>query len=700
MTSQQLIQSGWSHHQAGRLVEAEKSYRQILETQPDHVGALNLLGVLAVQTGRFDVAVNLIRRAIRLLPDSAEAHYNLGLARMNLGQFDEAIAECRQAIQFNPDLAEAYHCLGNALKNTGQLNEAIAAFRQAIRLKADYAIVHNNLGNALNENGQFDEAIASYQQAIRLNAEFAEAHFNLGIALNGKGKVDEAIAAYRQAIRLKPEYAEAHNNLGNALDELGQLDAATASYRRAIRFKPDLVKAQCNLGNVLKDTGQLDEAIACYQQAIRINSDYIQGHTNLILDLHYHPANDAKMIYEEHRRWNQRHAEPLRKFIRPHTNNRDPDRRLRIGYVSADFRNHSVGRFLLPLFSQHDHGACEIVCYSDVLKSDGMTDRLRACSDGWQNIVGWTEERIADKVRENDIDILVDLAGHTAGNRLRVFARKPAPVQVTYLGYPGSTGLSEIDYRLTDSLADPPGQTESLHSEKLLRLPVCNWCYGEPDDAPAVEPLPAQAEGSICFGTFNNFAKASSAIMDLWAAILMAIPSSRLIIKSRGLGEESVRERINQSFASRGMQADRLEIRGHEPNIVSHLAAYNQVDIALDTFPYHGTATTCEALWMGVPVVSLAGLTHVSRVGVSLLNSVGLPELIAQTPQQYVEIAVGLARDLPRLADLRRNLRPRMQASRLMDAPRFARDVEAAYRQMWRTWCAQDQKSGIQSPAT
>ena len=302
--------------------------------------------------------------------------------------------------------------------------------------------------------------------------------------------------------------------------------------------------------------------------------------------------------------------------------------------------------------------------------------------------VGWTDERVADKVWENKIDILVDLAGHTAGNRLRVFARKPAPVQVSYLGYPGSTGLSEMDYRLTDSLADPPGKTELLHSEKLLRLPVCNWCFNEPDDAPMVGPLPAYAAGSICFGTFNNFTKASPAIMDMWAAILNAVPSSRLIMKFRGLGEKSVRQQIHQCFASRGVRAERLEIRGHEPNPVSHLKAYNEVDIALDTFPYHGTTTTCEAMWMGVPVVTLAGSSHVSRVGVSLLSSVGLPEMIAQTPQQYVEIAVGLARDLPRLADLRLTLRPRMRASPLMDAPRFARDIEAAYRQMWRIWCA------------
>jgi predicted O-linked N-acetylglucosamine transferase (SPINDLY family) len=657
MTLEQLLKAGISHHQAGRLAEAESIYRQILAEQPNHVVATYRLGVLMGQAGRLDLAEDFFRQAVRIKPDYANAHNNLGYALNGRGQLDEAITSFRHAVRLNPDLAEA----------------------------------HSNLGNALAAKGQFDEAITFHRHAVRLNPDLAEAHSNLGNALAGNGQLDEAITFHRHAIRLKPDLAEAHSNLGDVLKKRGQLDEAIASYRHAIRLKPDYAEAHSKLGSALKRGGQLDEAIAALRQAIRLKPGYTVGHSDLALALLYHPNYDAGMIHEELRRWNQQHAEPLRKFIQPHVNKRDPECRLRIGYVSANFRIHSVSRFLLSLFRQHDHGAYEIICYSDVLKSDVMTDRLRACTDGWENIVGWNDERVAGKVREDEIDVLVDLAGHTGGNRLRVFARKPAPVQVSYLGYPGSTGLSEMDYRLTDSLADPPGKTESFHSEKLLRLPVCNWCFSEPDDAPPVGPLPAEAAGSICFGTFNFFAKASPAIMDLWAAILIAMPLSRLIIKSRGLGEQGVRERIHKCFASRGVQANRLEIRGHEPKVISHFDAYNQMDIALDTFPYHGTTTTCEAIWMGVPVVSLAGQTHVSRVGVSLLKNVGLTELIAQTPKQYVEIAVGLANDLPRLAELRRMSRSRMRASPLMDGPRFARDIEAAYRQMWRNWCARPQ---------
>ncbi len=685
MTLQEQFESGRSHHLAGRLSEAEALYHQILAQQPGHAEALYMLGVLLEQTGQFDAGVELIRRAIRISPDNAEAHNFLGLALDKNKQIKEAIVVFRQAIRLRPDYADAHHNLGIALQEMGQIASAIAAYQEVLRLKPDYVDAYYNLGIALMHSGQFADAIAAYRQAIQLRPHYTAAHINLGSALISTGQLEEAVAAFRRAISLKPDYAEAHNNLGNALKRKGQLEEAIAAYRQALRLKPQYPEAFNNLGTGLKEIGRLDEAVAAYREAIRLKPDYTDAHSNLVCALQFHSGYGADMIFEELRRWNQHHAQPLRKFIPPHTNDRNPDRRLRIGYVSADFRNHSVSRFLLPLFREHDHGAYEIFCYSDASKSDEVTDRLRACADGWQNIVGWTDERVADKVRQDKIDILVDLAGHTAGNRLRVFARS-APVQVSYLGYPGSTGLSEMDYRLTDSLADPPGLTESLHTETLMRLPVCNWCFSEPDDAPPVGRLPAEANGSICFGTFNNFAKVSPAIVNLWAQILNAMPASRLIIKSRGLAEKGARERIHQSFAARGVMADRLEIRGHEPKVSSHLEMYNRIDIALDTFPYHGTTTTCEALWMGVPVVTLAGRTHVSRVGVSLLSTISLPELIAQAPNEYVEIAVRLAKDLPRLGELRRMLRPRMRASPLMDGRRFADDTEAAYRQMWRNW--------------
>jgi protein O-GlcNAc transferase len=439
------------------------------------------------------------------------------------------------------------------------------------------------------------------------------------------------------------------------------------------------------LGSALKSLGLLDEAIEEFREAIRIKPEYKDAHNNLVFAVQFHPDYEAGAVREEIARCNARHAQPPGNLIRPHGNDRNPDRRLRIGYVSADFRNHSVSQFLLPLFEKHDHSQCEVFCFSDVLKQDGMTVRLRARVDHWQSICGWTDDRVADRIRDQKIDILVDLSGRTAGNRLGVFGRKPAPVQVSYLGYPGTTGLKTIDYRMTDAIADP---ADEVPGDRVFRLPVCNWCFGAPENAPEVGPLPAESAGSITFGTFNNFAKVLPGVMDLWARILNAVPSSRLIIKSRGVNERSVRERVHRFFTARGVDENRVELRGRDVSAAAHLAGYNEIDIALDTFPYHGTTTTCEALWMGVPVVTLAGNAHFSRVGVSLLTNLGHPEWVADSADRYFEIAAGLAKDLPRLTELRKSLRERMAASSLMDAARFARDMEAAYREMWREWCA------------
>jgi predicted O-linked N-acetylglucosamine transferase (SPINDLY family) len=336
----------------------------------------------------------------------------------------------------------------------------------------------------------------------------------------------------------------------------------------------------------------------------------------------------------------------------------------------------------------HDHNQFEILCFSDIARPDAMTAQLRAGADAWHDIHGQSDENVTKLIHENKIDILIDLAGHSAHNRLLVFARRPAPVQINYLGYPASTGLSAMDYRLTDMHSDPPGKTEHLHTEEMLRLPTTNWCYSPMDGAPAVGPSPAAAGKPICFGSFNHLEKITPRTVALWSRILREVPSSRLFLKSSGFGTPSVRRQVAERFASHGIVPDRLDFIGREPNILSHFALYDRMDISLDTFPYHGTTTTCDAIWMGVPVVTLAGNVHLSRVGASLLSSVGLPDLIARDEDQYVAIATQLARDIPRLADLRGSLREQMKASPLMDAPRFARNVESAYRDVWRRWCA------------
>ncbi len=690
MTIQQAFTLALQRHQCGQLADAEAIYRQILAAEPRHADALHLLGVVAHQVGRNEDAMDLIRQAIAIQPNYAEAHSNLGEACRAGGELDQAIAAYRQAIVLNPNFPEAYSNLSNALRDQGELDEAIAAARHAIALKPGEPSACNNLGNALKDQGQLDEAIAVYRQAIALRPHSPDAYSNLGNALREKGETDQAITAFRQAIALQPDLAEAHGNLGVALKDQGQFDEAIAAYRQALALKPCYPDALNNLGAALKDQGQLDEAIAICRRAIELQPTFVQAHSNLLFSLRYHPDPDSRVIAAEHRRWNQQHGEPLRQFIQPHPNDRTPERRLRIGYVSPDFREHSVAYFIENLLASHDPAQVEVFCYANLVRPDAVTTRLHGMVPHWREIFGLSDAQVADLIRRDRIDLLIDLAGHTTGNRLLVFARKPAPVQVSWLGYPGSTGVEAIDYRLTDSLADPTGSAEEQPSEKLVRLAACAWCYRPSAEAPPVSDPPVVGVSHVTFGCFNVLPKITTPMLNLWSRLLHAVPGSHLLLKGASLHDASTRGRLRHGFQSSGISADRLELTGYIPGQAAHLTCYGRVDIALDTFPYHGTTTTCEALWMGVPVVSLAGNTHCSRVGVSLLTHVGLPELIATSEDHYLQLAAALAADLPRLTHLRRTLRERMQQSPLMDAPRFARAIEAAYREMWREWCASE----------
>ena len=682
MSIQQQLQSASTHHQTGRLAEAEKIYRQILSQQPDQPDALHLLGVLTAQGGQLDAGVQLIRQALRFRPDFPEAHSSLGNVLTGMGQLDDAIASYQQAIRLKADYADAHYNLGRALQCKGRFDAAIAAYRLVIGLKPDYDGAHYNLATTFMSIGKLDEAIGCYRQAIRLKPDLAETHNNLGVALWHMGRFDDAIAACHQAIRFKPESAEAHNNLGNALNSAGQPSEAIASYRQAIRLKPDFAEAHNNLGNALKDIAALDDAMACYQEAIRRKPDYAATHSNLICTLHFHPGHDAAMISAELSRWNRQHAEPLKKLIQPHTNNRDPDRRLRIGYVSPDFCGHVIGRNILPLLREHDHSQMEIFCYASVVHPDHLTGQFQRYADVWCPIVGFSTTRIVDLIRRDQIDVLVDLSLHTGNNHLLVFAHKPAPVQASFAGYPGSTGLDTIEYRLTDPHLEPPESSDHFHQEKLIRLPHTFWCYDPSSPAPVINPPPAQTNGHVTFGCLNNFLKVNQQVVQLWARVLRAVMGSRLILLCP---EGSARQSITEMFRKEGIQPDRIELIANQPR-PQYLELYHRIDVGLDTFPYNGHTTSLDSNWMGVPVVTLVGQTIVGRAGLSQLTNLGLTALIAYSRERYVEIAARLAADLPRLAELRRTLRLRMQASPLMDAGRFARDIEAAYRQMWRNY--------------
>ena len=687
VTIEQAFEVALQHHRSGRLVEAETLYRQILAVEPRHADALHLLGTIAGGAGRKDLAVQLIRQAIALVPNSHFFHSNLGNVLRELGQRDEAVAEYRRALQIKPDFADAHNNLGTALLEQGRLDEAMSSFRRALELKPNYAAAHSNLGNALRDRGRLDEAIAAHRAALRLAPGVATSHNSLGIALADRGRLDEAIAAYQRALELQPGYPQAYSNLGAALKQRGQLEEAVAAYEEALRLKPDFVDAHFNLANSRWDMGELDPAIAGYHRALQLKPDYADARSNLLLALHYVAGLDPEAIFREHRTWGELHARPWEEKLATHANDPNPERRLRIGYVSPDFRLHSVASFFENLLSHHDRAEVEVFCYSNLLCADSVTERLRTQAAHWREITGLDDAQAAELIRGDQIDILVDLAGHTSRNRLLTFARKPAPVQVTYLGYCDTTGLEAMDYRLTDAHADPPGTTEHRHTERVVRLPHGAWCFRPSEDAPPVAEPPVLRTGSVTFGSFNALPKITEAAVGLWSRILLAVPNSRLLLKNLGFQDGAVQRRLRALIAKAGVAPERVEMVGRLPNLSDHLSSYHRLDIALDPLPYHGTTTTCEALWMGMPVVSLAGKTHASRVGVSLLNNVGLPELVAVSEEHYIQLAVNLASDLPRLAELRSTLRSRMKESPLMDAPRFARGVEAAYREMWRTWC-------------
>lgn len=653
LKNQKTLQEALQHHHAGRLAMAEPLYRQVLAHSPNNFEALMLLGTLLNMDGRPQEALPLLQNAVALRPAVAEAHANLANAFKQLRKYEEALSAYREAAALNPRLAG----------------------------------IHNNVGNILQEQGRLEGAIACFRDALAVTPAFPDACFNLGNALRLAGRFDEAISQFRRALELRPDHIGSLFNLANAYRELDDLDQAVEYYRRALATKPDHGDALCNLGIALQSKGLLDECIACHRQALKLKAP--NAHSNLLFDLQYHPDFSCEDIFRESLRWEEIHARPLAEHILPHANERDPERPLRIGYVSADLRMHSVAFFLLPLLEAHDKQQFHVTCYTTNPLSDHVTERFRACSDVWRTLAGVADEPAAERIRNDRIDILIDLNGHTSGNRLLLFARKPAPVQVSYLGFAGTTGLHTIDYRLTDAFADPPGIADRCHTERLVRLPGTAWCFTPLSGAPPVSDLSALRSGHITFGSLNNLAKLTSVTMDLWSRILQLVPTSQLLLKSPAFRSAETIARFRKLFADRGIEPRRLALLPKEPTYLRHLQIYDSVDIALDAFPYHGTTTTCEALWMGVPVVTLAGDRHASRVGVSLLTNMGLSEMIAHSEDEYVRIALGLAEDLPRLAELRRTLRARMRASPLMDGPRFAAHAEAAYREMWRRWCVE-----------
>jgi protein O-GlcNAc transferase len=610
--------------------------------------------------------------------------FELALQHHRSGRLAEAKRIYVQILDQAPDDPDALQLLGLIAHDEGRAAEAVELIDRAVALKPEVAQYRCNLGVALWGAGRTDLAVTAYRAAIALEPEYADAQYNLANILKDQGKSQEAIVAYRAAIRLQPEMVEAHINMGLALKDQGELDEAIAAYRVAIRLRPDLGEAHYHLGFAKALQGRLDEAIASYRKAIDREPNSAAYQSQLLQTLHYHPDYDAAAIYEEHRRWSQDHAEPLKRLIQPHDNVRDPDRPLRIGYVSADFRNHACAFCLEPLLAAHDARQFEVVCYAQVAQPDEVTRRIQSHARAWRNTVGMSDEQLAAQIRGDRIDILVDLKVHTAENRLMVFARKPAPVQVTWMGYPGTTGLNTVDYRLSDPYLDPPGLYDQFYTEETIRLPDSFWCYEPGSREPAVNPLPALSSGHVTFGSMNSFCKANDLALELWARVLRSVAGSRLLVL---IDSGSHRGRTLEVLERNGIDPARVQFESRRPRPL-YLELYHRIDIALDMVPYSGVTTSLDALLMGVPVICLAGRTAVSRGGLTIMLNIGLPELVAESPDEYVAIAAELAGDLPRLALLRSTLRERLEGSPMMDTRRFARQIELAYRTIWRRYCA------------
>ncbi|MEO8676462.1 MAG: tetratricopeptide repeat protein [Casimicrobiaceae bacterium] len=535
------------------------------------------------------------------------------------------------------------------------------------------ALAKNVQGIASRQCGRLADAIAHLKGAVSLDPDFFDARVNLGNALVDAGEAKAALPHYRHALALDPSSASVHNNLGNLHRELRQPAAALAEYRRALELDPRHERARSNLGNILKDLGDTDGAIDAFRASLAAVPNRPEVWSNLLLTLNMSDRLDAAKVADEHSEFGQHFARLLTPL--PPRAPSNSARRLRVGYVSADFRKHAVATFFLPLLAAHDRSSVEVFCYYNQPRGDEVTTRIQSLAEHFLPVAGMPDRALAERIRQDGIDVLVDLNGHTAGNRLPLFFLRPAPVQATWLGYLGATGVPTIDWRITDARFDPGDDALRSGREAPWRLPRTMWCYAPYAEAPAVAPLPSAASGVVTFGCLNNTGKVSPSVLDAWMDILRSVPDSRMLLMTSP--EAGRIDLLHRKFAAAGIAPARVDLVARSP-LADYLGRYARIDIALDTWPYAGGTTTCDALWMGVPVVSLAADRPFGRSGASILGAIGHDELVASSSEEYVAVACALAADRDRLLGLRVGLREQMASSPLTDASGFARDFEAA----------------------
>jgi len=683
VTAQQAFEKGLVQHRSGQLAGAERCYRQALELDAQHEQAAFLVAAIAIETERAPEAVAILSRLIEQHPANANYFSNLGEAYRRLADYERAASALVRAVTLKPDLVPGHYNLGLVAQQLGERALAIRSFERAAELKPDSVPIQHALARALLLQGDHARAIGHFQCALVQSPSAPELLIDYGVCLRRLKRFDASVRALDRAFELAPQSALAQHEKSVTLVEEGRLDEALQCSERALALAPNWSVAHRGLASALTSAGQLDAGLAAYRKVLALDPDDHAAHSNLVFLLPFQVGSSAESVLAEARAWAERHAAPLAVHARPHPKRAEAERKLRVGYVSSNFNEHCQALFTLPVLAQHDRSQFDLHAFSSLAQPDHVTTALRARFDAWWDISGLEPVAAAELIRAQGIDILVDLTMHMAVSQLRIFACKPAPVQIAWLAYPGTTGLSSVDYRITDRFLDPPDLSAESYSEASLVLPDSFWCYHPGAAEPAVSALPALARGQLTFGCLNSFWKLNDATLEMWAGVLLCVPSSRLLLLAP---EGSARKRVLAAFQAAGVAPERIEFVARRVR-AEYLEYYQQIDICLDAVPYNGHTTSLDAFWMGVPVVTCVGTTVVGRAGLCHAQNLALPELVAHTPQEFATVAARLAADLPALSALRAGLRERLERSALMDAPRFARNLESQYRVAWQRWC-------------
>lgn len=714
---QSLLDEALRLHDTGDWTAAEGLYRKVLEQDPGQFVAIHQLGVIRNQRGDYEGAVQAFSEALPRFPKSALLHFNLGNAYAHLARYDEAYSHYQYSLVLNSQNPQALLNAAVALRNLGRQDEALhrlekllgrqellaeallnkgivlldlyryeearVTFDHLLRLEPLNLGALMNRGNALVGLGRAEEALASFEAALALDPDAVEGRVNRGNAFLDLERFEEALGDYDRALNAQPRLAAAWNNRSVALRGLHRNLEALESCQRALEIDPHNADALLNQGTALYFLARQEEAIACFDQALALRPDFAQAHSNKIFVLDYLPEPGFQEHQQVRKAFYLEQAKGLGPLDSDFTQHRDPNRTLVLGYVSADFKQHSAATCFGPVLKHHDKSRFRVVCYSGVVHEDGKTREFRALADVWRSTVGVSDEALARQIRGDQVDILIDLSGHSKDSRLLVFARKPAPVQVSAWGNGGGTGLPMMDYHFTDPVFTPEW-ARPLYAETSYDLPCC-LTYEPPTLLPPVRELPAAAKGFVTFGSLNRFNKIRPAILELWADILRAVPRSHLLLKCAGLEEAATQDRVRGVFTRKGIEAARIDIRGTTSQ-QEHLQTYGDIDLVLDTFPQNGGVTTWESLWMGVPVLAILGNKPPSRLSGAILHALGLGEWVGDTEAEYAALAVAKAADLESLAAFRRTIRARILASPAGDSERYTRAVEEGYRAMWKRW--------------